>query len=172
MATNTDGWRHGQAARRRVPNKLEFVLRGQTDPHWRPAEGPSTPPESRTSQMPARCRSTPEPAAPSPSRSKTRRHEPAPGGTDRSGRFRNSRSLFEHNRSTLDEQQEAVDLRSRSSTASCPGAPEGTRTPNLLIRSQMLRSLWLHDYTLTKRVVTQCSVVRSCWRVSAGPGEA
>jgi hypothetical protein len=51
-------------------------------------------------------------------RSKTSRHRPTPTSTNRSGRFRNSRSLSEHNRSTMDKRQEAVYLRFHSSTAS------------------------------------------------------
>jgi hypothetical protein len=49
---------------------------------------------------------------------RTSRHRPPLNSTNRSGPFRNSGSLFEHNRSTMDRQEEAVDLRFRSSTAS------------------------------------------------------
>ena len=50
-------------------------------------------------------------------RSNTGRHGSARSDANRSGRFRNSGSLSEHNRSTMDRQQEAADLRFRSSIA-------------------------------------------------------
>jgi hypothetical protein len=102
---------------------------------------------------------------------RTRRHGTAPVHTRQHGLFQNSRAVLEHHRPTVWK------IAAHSGTQRRPWqafplvtalifcAPEGTRTPNLLIRSQMLYPLsygrmllsyrWSRRYTYPSAPATQ-----------------